>query len=714
MQDREKKRDEKEQTTDDQPVVMLRLSRKTLLLAGLVCANVAVITVLAFLFLGRSSPNKEETTTVETKAVDPLRTTARADALLLSGRTKAAVELYRLAAKPASPHATAIAYRIALGMELQGELKDALQYYEIANSQDLSEISLAAQLGEARVYYKLKKFEAANRTLSPLAAVSALPVLAKTKIGAEVHFLRALARSAEHQAALPSSMLQARYLFPETIELSVATALQFVPLEGNQLGMPIPIGDDTRMGIKIFGSPREPETTLGSCGLQNQPASVLLELLARETGWKFAISPKANEVLSAKRMEVQIQDKTISELLAMVLEPLGLFWDFQGDTLIIDRTDAFSHEVVAERRRNHSATLLLNSLAEAPSHELAPQVYLALGNLAAMNQRYERAATFYQDLKQRYPKHPITQRANMNFAKTLLAQSQREQAEEILYEVVDSRRSIDLAPLAFLMLGDSRLAAEDLEKAKRHLSRSLALATEPEVTATAAMMLAAVYLMQRNESSSSTANAVLMDHREVLRDPRWSESVVFLSALTRYRVAISPGDVRRRGRELVAAAAKVDPGSFFGGYGYLLVGDAFSELSLISEATRLYDAGLKQDLPGPIRDMLLYRLATEYRNQNQFELAQEKLEELASRASSGLAPIATVDLAEMMLRQGDLQECIGHCRIALLQDQPEAQQMKLLRTLGRAYQELGNFEQASLCFGGFLPASTIQTAELSR
>ncbi len=684
-------------------------------IAALIVANVVVLLVLVLLVTIRQSNISPPAVGSDSQVVDPLHVVVRADTLLLSGKPKEAIEQYKRVSKN-NKMSSAIAYRLAVGSEAMGDLTESLRNYELANNHDFSETSLAAQLGEVRIYYKLRKFDAALNAIAPLSSVSALPVLSSTSIGQQTRYMLAFALSAKAQQATHStSVLDTKHIFRETIELSTEEALKLVPMEGNQIGLPTPIGDDTRIGIKVYGEPREPKTTLMSCGIKNQPAVVVLELLAKETGWQVSLTPIANEVLSAKRVEIQLRDVTAAELLSLVLESQGLFWSYEGDALVIDQVEQFPHELVDTMRRSRATTLLLGALAEAPSHKLAPHAYLALGNLAAISNRRDQAVTFYKDARQRYPRHPATQLANMNLAKVWLANGNPTQAEEMLYEVVDSRGTKTLASLAFLFLGQIHLEMEQLEKAKRELSRCLGVASQPDIAATAAMTLASIYLLSRDESSCRIANSVLMDHRDALRDPRRVENAIFLSALTRFRVAIRPEEVRRRGRELLASTVKVKPETFFGFQGYLLVGDAFSELSIGEEATRVYQDGLQQQIPDSMRNILMYRLASEYRNQNKIQPAKATLSELFATESSGMAPIAAIDLAKMLLQEGSIQPCIEHCRVALSRDFADESVGQLLKTLGRAYEEQGNHEQASLCFGGFLPNSTtLQTVDATQ
>jgi len=705
MKDRDEKNDESKDNLEEASTKGSKLP----FIAAVVVANVVVLGALVSWILMRpgNAPTSEDDSTPA--VLDPLRVTVRADTLLLSDRPDEAIEQYVQVLQGSST--PAIAYRLAVGNEAKGDLSESLRYYELANQHDFSETSIAAQIGEARIYQKMQKFEAALSSLAPLSSVSALPVLSSTSMGPQVRYMMAFGLSAKAQANQSASVTEFQHIFRETIELSTEEALKLVPLEGNQLAMPTPIGDDTRIGIKIYGEPREPNTTLMSCGIKNQPAVVVLELIARETGWQVSLSPIANEVLSAKRIEIQMRDVTAGEMLSTVLEPQGLFWTYQGDTLIIDRVEQFPAEVVESVRQRRATTLLLGAIADAPSHKLAPYAYVALGNLATIRDRWDEAATYYKDTRQRYPRHAATQLANMNLAKISLVSGHREQAEEMLFEVVNSRNAKTLAPLAFLFLGQLYLETEKTEKAKRELSRCLGVANEAEVASAAAITLASVYLLSRDDSSARIANSILMEHRESLRDPRWADTAIFLSALTRFRVAVDRDDVRRRGRELLASAVKVKPETFFGFQGYLLVGDAFSELSIGEEATRTYLEGLERQVSNSMRDILMYRLASEYRNQNNVALAKATLSELFAAEESGLASIAAIDLATMLFREGAIEPCIEHCRVALARELPDEMIGKLLKTLGQAYEEQGNHAQASLCFAGFLPNSTAsQTA----
>jgi tetratricopeptide (TPR) repeat protein len=264
-------------------------------------------------------------------------------------------------------------------------------------------------------------------------------------------------------------------------------------------------------------------------------------------------------------------------------------------------------------------------------------------------------------------------------------------------------------------LGRLNLEQGELKRAKGELSRSHGLATVPEVAATASLTLASVYLLNRDDpGAAGSANTVLMERRELLQAAPFRTQAAFLTALTRFRAAVGPMSVRRAGRELVAASAKVDARSFFGDYGYLLVGEAFADLNLAEETVRLYQEGLSQPVSPTVRDELTFRLAMQYRQQGEYELAKESLLELSSSPSKSWAPKAAIELADLLLRSGELPECVQHCRWALGQQHQESDNIELLRRLGRVYEELGDHERASICFAGFLPTDDPILVEAKR
>ena len=687
---------------------------KKYFIPAIMVANLLILIGVAVALI----PGKEEedTQAAEAPPVDALQLMAEGDAYLRAGKFPEARLRYEKASKSSVSERGAIEYRLGLCAEFDNLLPKALQYYQQANPQEPSETSSAALLGVARVFFKQGQFDLASHAISRLVVISTLPVIAETKLAPRISYAHALTLAAQATKQLPQELTATQHLFRHHFDRTLEELLELVPLEGNQVALQRPVGEGTRTGMTVLRLGADPFATLLSCHFDSTTCIQLLEELASSTGWKISVTPGAHEILTAKRLILQMEDKTAAELLALLLEPRRLFWSFEGDTLIIDRLENFNRDLVLSSRMRRASARLLDALAEAPNDTLAPEAYLALGNLAAINGRQQRAVTYYQEVIQRYPRHATSQLADFNMAKSHYLGHNYEQAKEHFYRVADRRSSTDVRALAYLYLGRVHLDSNESDKAKRLLSRGLVMAGQPEVQAHAALCLASCYLLGKTDGSSAVAaNGILMDNRELLREPAWIDQTVFLSALTRYRVALRPGERKRRAQELVAASVKVDPGSFFGDFGYLMVGDSFAELNVTAEALRVYQLGADRAQGKPILSTLLHRTAQEHRKNNDLETATAVLEDLSNLKGSPLAMTAHVEIAEIMITNGEYPACVAYCRNALTRADADADKKQLLGVLGRAYEELGHYNEASLCFGGFLPAaSPNETASWTR
>lgn len=669
-------------------------------LAGLVGVNLVIAGILTVVLFGGSK--EPEPPPQAPPPVDVVATTARADELLLSGQAELALEQYQIAAQASNPVTPSLTYRIGLSAEQVGKQEDALQAFKVVSSEKHKETAFAGRLGEARIYYQRKSFPLAMKVLSPAVLVSGSAAYSLSQIGAHINYMLALALTAEADARLPSSTLATEHLFAPKLQFDVDELLELVPV-GAPPAMISP--KEESIGIKVHGGSSRPSTTLVSAGFRQQTVAEILDLLAAATAWKVQLSDVATEIVVAKRVAVDVRDKTVAELLSLILEPRQLFWKFDGETLSIDRIEVMPQAVIVDRHMSRASELLQTALADAPDHRMASQAYLALGNVAGQQGRSDRARAFFQEIADRFPTDETIQTATFNLAKILYSKGEMEAAVAAFYNVIDERRGVALEPLSYLFVGRIFLDAGDTNKAKKALGRSVALAQESDVKATAALSLSAAYLLGKESGSAAAANAVLMESRDKLQDPPFRKQAIFLSALTRFRAA-SPQTVSRLGDELLSAAAHVDPAEFFGNYGYVLVGDAFGELNIASETVKHYLEGLSLTRGLPMYNKLMFRLGREYRRQGQYHQAKESFLELAASESDEWAPLAVIEVAELLLKMNELEDCRTHCYWALERNFPDETNAALLRYLGQVFEEFGDHKNAGLCFAGFLPRAT--------
>lgn len=694
----------------DEAPKRFRFRWQYLLLFGLNAGAFFVVAMLVLMHRSGGGPDSNVTATDPTP-VDLMSTVAKGDELLLEGKPRVAIEKYALAVK-SSELSSPLLYRMGVAAEHLGDFATALKYFRQADRRNIDETSFATQLGQARIHFRQGNITQSTKLLSSMAALSATPVYSETPVGAEVDYLMALGRTLDLLERLPKSQFALEHVFGANLPFHVDELISLVPREGNQADLQRPLGDDAQMGVQIHGVPREPSTTLMSAGFRNQPISVLLESLAAATGWKISLTDVAAQLVSAKRVEVYVRDKTVAELLSLVLEPQRLHWRLEGDTLLVDRFSMFSAAEATARQHARANALLLAALSENPDHPLAPHAYLALGNLAALEERNERAATFYREVGERYPQHRIAQTAMFNLAKMYHVNGELPEAVEAYYGVVDRRLGSELEPLAHLFLGRIHFDQGRLRKAKTDLSRSLGLTSQPAVAAIASMTLASAYLVEREPGDAGSANAVLMEAREALQAEQFRAAAIFLSTVTLYRAAFTADEVKRRGRELLGAAMKVDPASFFGDFGYLLVGDAFADLNVSKETVRCYQQGLDRPLAPSMRHRLLFSLAKEYRKQNADEETEAALRRLIAVDDRSWSAKGAIELADLLLELGNNDACRQLCRESLEKGYAESDNIELLRILGRVYEELGDHARAGLCFAGFLPSQTQDIAEV--
>lgn len=676
--------------------------------------NVVAGLVLAFLMFGAGS-EKELPATPE--VVDVMSAIKDADRLLLTGRTEEALQLYQLAESAGSPVPPELTYRLALCFEQQADADRAMERYRMISRIRSSEVALSGRLGQARIHYANGAFASCRRELSGAAKLSADPAFALTPLGGDVNYLLALALAQETRQAKPESRLDATHLFGPQIQWDVGHLLGLVPVDASVKPVVASMEDDLVGELETIGDPEKPATILVSANAQERTIGEIIDMMAEKTRWQIDLSEVADEVTRARRVSLNIRDRTAAEVLSLMLEPHELFWTFEGQTLRVQRVQDVPQEVVMARNMKRANELLEVALAEAPEHKLASQAYLALGNLAGQVGRVDRAAAFFREIAERFPGSLATQTATFNLAKVHFMQNDREAAIPTFFEVVDGRTGAELEPLAYLYIGRLQLDDGQIEASRKVLGRSLAMARHSEVRAGASITLAAAYLISRDDDSPEAANAALMEARSDLRQERFREIAVFLSALTRFRATIRPKELGRRGDELLAAVARVDPANFFGSYGYMLLGDAFADLNITSETVRLYQLGMHVTRGTPMYDALMYRLATEYRRQNQLEESQLTFLELASSESDEWAVRGLVEAGKLMLKMGRFDECKTHCRWALeravKEDYPQDSRAALLRTLGRVYEESGDFRRAGLCYAGFLPSEDVMAGAKS-
>jgi tetratricopeptide (TPR) repeat protein len=165
--------------------------------------------------------------------------------------------------------------------------------------------------------------------------------------------------------------------------------------------------------------------------------------------------------------------------------------------------------------------------------------------------------------------------------------------------------------------------------------------------------------------------------------------------------------MQRDGRRLLGTLPHVDPASFFGRFGYALLGEAYNELQLEGPATDVYEKGLKQGIGGFLGDQMTFELAALHLQRGDIDKSQSLLNKLKAGPRKNWAVRSRLQLAEISYQAGKDDECLDACRQLLAETSNRVNKPSVLRIMGRVYERKGDHEKAAMCFGGLNPAESV-------
>ena len=187
-------------------------------------------------------------------------------------------------------------------------------------------------------------------------------------------------------------------------------------------------------------------------------------------------------------------------------------------------------------------------------------------------------------------------------------------------------------------------------------------------------------------------------------------AAAFLNALARHRAATasstrplpaSPGGKaagRMETADLLAALLAFQCRPSLGGVGQLLVGQAYKELGMPEQMAKVFEAAIPTVPPAAAQEMS-YCLAEQHWADGKREPALKLLTALATSGQGKWGRAARLRLASIALSDGQAQQCLTACT-ALLHDNDAVDRPVVLRLMGTAYEQLGEFQNAAKCFAG--------------
>ena len=611
-----------------------------------------------------------------------------------------------------------VEFEIALCHEFTGQLQTALAEYGRLRDGAYSErIRAACTLAIARIHFRQNQFTLVDEILSS----SLLHADGKRVSHEQANVLLSLAHYGQASLSHSQDLLDDNGLIAPVVDWRISEAFErFTREEQAKPAMasesPDDFEDSPDVGEDDFGGepsrPRSLDRQIVEARLARRSVLEQVETLAGRSGLKLVWTRKATRLAAAQSIPVEVSAMFLTSVLDRLLSPVGLAWHARGESIGIATVDELPDS--AERRwySGRAERSLWNASTRFPTHRLSSAILLATGNLSYAAGKSGEADAAYRDIVRRYTSSWQVADAYFNRAKVLLNLGRFEDARNEFLTALDHSRSGRVGGIALLFAGRVELELGNTVESIRPLLKSVAMLSKHEdppgdkVAMVPVLTLACAWLMNGNPHA---ANDILLEHREALNSPPWNAQAAFLSSLARYRVGGNSFRLEREGRKLIASLVPIDPSNFFGTHGYMLVGEAWSELGVSSEMAATFTKAVAVNPSGVLKDAMVLRLAAFYMTSGDIGRAQRLYELIGEQ--SPYAREAQLEIARGALASDDAEKCLSICN-ELTKQADSLDLPQVLSLMGRVYEKQGDYKRAALCFAGMLPRRTAPAAEV--
>lgn len=619
------------------------------------------------------------------------------DRLLSVGRYELALVLCRSFSERAiADLRDAFHYRLGLCLEGLGRWDEALTAYRKLSSRSAATCPPAiALLGQARVWLRMRRPADSKALLCDLIRRSAQPELRGQPFLEDAHYLLALAASLELLPNEPPGPFNDNPVIPLTSDWSLDRALEWCKAAGRRP----PAGEDGPALVEEVVEVQRGDVAQVRIFAHQMPLTSLLDRVAEQARLRIEWSARAREQVEGRSVVVALERTSLPDALRVLTEPLGLVWSIHGDKLSFCSDEETAAERLRALRWDNARRTLHEALRRYPRHPLTPAAFLELGDLEAVTGHLDEALKWYTRLIREWPRSPLGVEAQYNLGLVRCRQGDRASARQAFYHVIDRAPAHELAPLAYWRVGRIYLDEGDAEQALSPLQRALRSGPGTPAQAAAVLTLAAAHLLTDNPRA---ANAILLEHRELINPERFRAATVFLDTLARFRAATDRRQRQREAGDLLTALLMARGDPILGPSGLVLMGQAYQEMGMHEEMVRVYEKALPS-LRGALAAQLALALADGYSGLDRRDAAVAMYRRVIEGGASSGARHARLRLAEIALAEKKPQECLKSCR-ELLQEKAAVDVPVVLRMMASAYEQMGARDKAIRCLQGELPA----------
>jgi tetratricopeptide (TPR) repeat protein len=619
-----------------------------------------------------------------------------ADTDLALGDYARALPVYeRMVPTLAPPALSPVRYRLGLCLEGMRRWNDALTVYrELASREPDSYPGMAALFGEIRICTQLRRYGEAKALLCSILLRSTEPPIRNGPFLAVAWYLLGEqwavgADFGELPGPLNTAVAHAQLEWPAATTIDWASP----PMPERSS----PFRQEAALVLKQksrFGD------SLVEASKRGVRIDELLGSLCQGTGVRLEWTTAARERVEGRSTRVGVKDFPLADLLDALLDPLGLVWrHVPGQLAVLTEQELPREELVAMRLVSAQRALRTAALLSPDHPLLTPAAYLELGNTEYARGKFDLAAAWYDRLLKDYPHSTLLVKAAYNLGLAYDHLARDSDARYAFFRAADESPSHELAPLAYLKVGRSLLEEDRAEQAVRPLRRAQLLAPHSEIQTVATLTLAAAHLLNNNPRA---ANSTLLEYRGQVTAGRFLSLAVFLDALARVRSISGTLLKEREVNDLLAAVLALREDPVLGTAGRLLVGQAYRELGLQEQMAVVYEKALPA-ARGPLAVEMAFVLGDFLAGaEQQRDRARQLLTSVAEMENSKWTARARLRLAEIALDDKRPDDAVRWCKRAIL-TRAGADIPAVLKVMGRAFEQLGDFAQAARCYAGKMP-----------
>lgn len=605
-----------------------------------------------------------------------------ADTDLKDGRFIQALSRYRSASEMMrpTPH---VLLRQALAAEASGDDPLAWESFLQASELDsLGRIGRVAQLGMARISTRLGNVNHAIHCLSRLILLQPCeedPAILEESVHLLAH-LRCGGVSNDRvewkdlqRLALPALKLTpdrwSQYAEDDTQEAHSAQSISRV---------------ERKPGITVQPNMdgKHPDQVWITAAIPDQDVHLSIEAVCLCMGWKLQLDAESRPLIEGRVVGLDFDRLTIGYFLDLVLHDTHLKWSYENRTIFIRPQ---TESVISNDVQSRACRV---ALAVAPRHPWSGSTLLAMAKLAMSADDPIEATRWLEQALRVFPRSDLSSVLYFNLGKARLAMNQIKAAQLAFQRSVDSGHSQPCLAPAYLFLGRLQLEQSELRSASTSLSRCLAIGPHwPE----AAHLLAVAQLRSEHPVN---ANTILMDHRALFVEPHDRDIAAFLSACARYRHATTEPSKDLEAREIVRTMGPMTQTRSFSTALPMLVADISRELGLENAAIEIAREILDVEYDHACREQAGLLVC---------ELTDDR-DELAAETGSELWRLrAWLRHGVNGLDRRNPQLVVSRCQRLLSNELPLHEREQCLRTLGSAYESMGQHLEAVYCFAGVPP-----------